>query len=204
MKNQIIRKPAVAQANQEKAEENIARKLNILEAWSRNGIPLQDREEKNGTSLEYFPTSVRQFNAWDGRKNGNGVTSLLPKISRNANDTLRKKEALYRRVEDVLVALALRRDAQIKLSRPAKLVKLKMNLALEEQLRKILESELIALRVELKMVQKENRVLAERSGSLIEEFRSELAELRMQNERLNAECSDLKRKLSKVAPIKRV
>ncbi|GAI43898.1 unnamed protein product, partial [marine sediment metagenome] len=43
-----------------------------------------------------------------------------------------------------------------------------------------------------------------RSGSVIEEFRSELAELRMQNERLNAECSDLKRKLSKVAPIKRV
>jgi len=204
MKDQLNRKPAVAKINQEKAEQNIIRKLNILDAWSRNGIPVHEHDAEGRPVLEYFPTSVRQFNAWDGGINGDAVKKAFPEISKNANDTLRKKEVLRRKVDDVLIALALRRETQIKLARPAKLVKLKMSLALEEQLRKILESELIALRIELKAVQKEKRVIAERSSSVIEEFRSELAEIKMQNELLKTECSDLKKRLAKVAPMKKV
>jgi len=109
----------VQQAERAKREatENIERKLNVLEAWVRNGIPvvmstsghrLIDANER--TMVDFFPKSLRQFKAWDGSQNCEATRVALPELRPIGNDTLANRPELERRA--ILFIAMLRRQSE--------------------------------------------------------------------------------------------
>jgi|GEM_PF-1250635 len=159
-------KPAIATLNEQSATGNLQTKIQILEGWVRDGIPLlRDEEstilidEAGRNRLDFFPRTVRQFNFWDGTQNCATVRLGLAQFSVNANDTLRKRPDLRRAVEELICMLANAASTAIKTKREETIVGLRRSLELEELRRQQLEYELIRHRRELQDLAKENEFL---------------------------------------------
>lgn len=66
------------------ARANIEVKLNILRTWATHGIPTDPSTGKE----EFFPSTLRQFKAWDGSLNTNQLRDQIPHIRRVGTSTL--------------------------------------------------------------------------------------------------------------------
>jgi len=202
--------PKVAEFNKQRAIGNIHCKLRILNGWVENGIPVT----QSGTcddiprtsaqiSLEYFPKSVRQFNAWDASQNSNEIQAALPTICRNANDTLRKHAHLRSEVVQTIESLRLRAADQFEGTKPLRIGKLRAALKLEVHLRTLLEHELIAIRRDLKAEKQAHNNVVQKVENQSKEFKEYIGRLTNDNERLSEENSVLIRKLTKIAPLRK-
>ncbi|KLD64397.1 hypothetical protein [Dyella japonica] len=152
------------------AQANIERKLTILRDWVTNGIPCRVDEQghrlldgKEQAVLEFFPTSVRQFKAWDGSQHAPALQARLPVITATGNDTLAKRPALETQVKQVIAALRQRARLQRDATRHSRVRQL------EEELR--VARTVIALRV-----------------AEVREQQRALRRLQRDHERLQAQC----------------
>lgn len=202
--------PKVAEHNKQRAIANINCKITILQGWISNGIPIvQVQPDETGAqasspvSLEYFPKSNRQFNAWDGSQNSKDLNALLPKISRNANDTLRKNANLRTKVEQIVESLRLRAADQCQDAKPARISKLRSALKVEKRIRALLENELIEVRRALKAEQSAHKSKTQKAENQSKEFREYVLRLTSENQRLAEENAALIKKLAKISPIRK-
>ncbi|MFQ6333988.1 hypothetical protein [Methylophilus sp. 3sh_L] len=208
MKINASRKPEIADINKLSAERNILCKLNILEAWAKNGIPpiqtINSGIDKNLAGLEYFPRSIRQFNFWDGSQNSLQLREGIPAIFRNANETLNSHKELRLRVAAVLEALVIKSLSQANQLKPLRIKKLNTSLELERKLRSVAETELIVLRENMRLLQRQISESQSSSVSIEREFQRLVKSLEGELEDTKAELATLKAKLAKVVPLKRV
>lgn len=197
-----MRAPVVARVNMDRATGNIRTKLSILKAWSREGVPEIERE--NGErSLDFYPKSLRQFNAWDGSQNNQDIQRVLPDISRNANDTLRKHADLRKEVEAILEVIHFKAVEQATDKHVTKLVALKRSLKTEQQLRHAVEQELIMLRRSLKKEQDAHQVSKQKLDGQLTELKRRVDALLEERNRLAAANADLVATAAKVSPLRK-
>lgn len=109
----VSKGPKAAVLNQEAALVNIRTKISIMEKWITAGVPvvIESSEPQIAASVEnreldFYPTSLRQFNFWESSKQCTAVMATLPPFGRNANDTLRKYPLLRNQVVSLLKELA--------------------------------------------------------------------------------------------------
>lgn len=106
-------KPKAAVLNQQAALVNIQTKISVIEKWITSGVPeIVDNSGEpvslpNGKrKLDFYPTSLRQFNFWESSRQCTVVMATLPPFGRNANDTLRRYPSLRNQVISLLNELA--------------------------------------------------------------------------------------------------
>jgi len=202
-------KPKAALANQQNALQNIKTKISILEQWVKNGIPYasgQDEENiklpRGPSKIDYYPTSLRQFNFWERSKQCSTVAETLEDFSRNANDTLRRHPAYRKQIELLISQLKARALQQEKKERAPALAELRRQLRLAEIRNGVLEDELVNLRSLVRRLDaKVNRVQGqadadlEEVAKLLSELETEIAEVRREN-------AELTRSLKKIRTIR--
>lgn len=199
-----------SQVRKQVAQANIECKLNILRDWVANGIPyrvdehghglLDDNEQK---VLEFFPTSVRQFKAWDGSQHAPVLRTRLPAITATGNDTLAKRPIVETQVKQVIGALRQRARAQRDATRSSRLRQL------EEELR--IARTVIGMRVaDLREQQRALRRLQSDRDRLQIQYEGDTAEFRRLHDELIAALekerrrnAELTAQLAKVRPIRR-
>lgn len=75
------------------ATASIEAKCRQLEVWSKRGLPSYvvspSGEGPSHTTVEWFPTSIRAFCAWDGSQNTPALRTQLSKLKRNAFKTVK-------------------------------------------------------------------------------------------------------------------
>jgi len=127
----MIRKVHQAEVSKANAEANITCKLNILNDWLAKGIPFQQTidgstllDGNDQKLLDFYPTSLRQFKAWDGSQNCEQVRSQLPALLATGNDTLAKRPALEERAKRVIAALRIRAESQVNTTRQSEIKRL--------------------------------------------------------------------------------
>ena len=89
---------------------SIDAKCQLLEIWTRKGIPLRERNAQ-GPALDWFPTSLRTFCAWDASQNAVAVRKQHPALRRNAYQTLVSDANRLQHVKVLLKALASHADS---------------------------------------------------------------------------------------------
>lgn len=88
----------------DRARHNIQIKINILSGWIMHGVP---KHPTTGLA-EYFPTTLRQFKAWDGLLNSEDLRLQLPSIARIGNDTLDANQDLKASASSIIALLKAR------------------------------------------------------------------------------------------------
>lgn len=205
----MMRRIHQAEVSKAEAEANIERKLNVLESWLKDGIPYQQTadgntllDDRDHKLLEFYPTSLRQFKAWDGTQNCEPVRTQLPALGAIGNDTLAKRPALEERAQRVIAALRLRAEAQINTNRQSELKRLKIELQVAEATIGIRNGEIREQRRTLRRLASANARLNQKAAGDAAEFKSTyealLAELGTQK-LLNAQ---LTAQLAKIAPLR--
>lgn len=180
--------------NKQAALQNIILKKEILQVWGQ-AMPLDSEGE-----YEYFPRSIRQFNAWDLSQNTDSVRNCLPSVFRNANDTLNNYPALRAEVQ---VAIALLTKAVHKIREKGERIEnLKRKISQVNTYTRALEEELITLRLEHSDWTQRNIASREKYQSLLEEFRSFRDTSRKEHEALASENHLLKKTLAKVTGLR--
>ena len=101
----IIPKNHVSRQLRDTALASIDAKCALLEKWVRNGIPLRP-SSGTASELEWFPTSLRTFCAWDGSQNGEAVQGQCQALRRNAFQTLTSDAKRLQEVKAQLKAIA--------------------------------------------------------------------------------------------------
>jgi hypothetical protein len=99
----------VSRRLRDEALASIDAKCGLLELWARNGIPLRTNSEKT-RELEWFPTSLRTFCAWDGSQNDKALQTQCHALRRNAFQTLTSDAKRLQEVKDQLKAVALQAE----------------------------------------------------------------------------------------------
>ncbi|WP_028839813.1 MULTISPECIES: hypothetical protein [Thermomonas] len=105
-----ISKNHVSRRLRDEALSSIDAKYTLLENWARNGIPLR-RNAGQALELEWFPTSLRTFCAWDGSQNDKAVRAQCGLLRRNAFQTLTSDA---KRLQDVKALLKTITEQAIK------------------------------------------------------------------------------------------
>ncbi|WP_157660677.1 hypothetical protein [Burkholderia ubonensis] len=195
-----------AEASKQEAEANIKRKLNILSGWVTSGIPYQETDEgaflidsKDIKQIDFYPTSLRQFKAWDGSQNCPAVRSRLPEISATGNDTLAKRPAMQEQARRVVEALRQRAKTQQVETSASEVKRLAAELEIARSIIGIRNAELRDQQRILRRVDSRNSVLQQKIIGDSEEFRrqferleNEIADLREKNAALIAQISKLR------------
>lgn len=205
----MTRRVHQAEVSKAEAETNIERKLNVLESWLKNGIPyLQTAEgntfldERDHKLLDFYPTSLRQFKAWDGTKNCDMVRAQLPVLSTTGNDTLAKRPALEERARGVIAALRIRAEAQVDSNRQSELKRLKSEIQIAEATIKIRNAEIREQRRTLRRLASENATLSQKAVGDAAEFKGTHKTLLAEIETLKLINAQLTAQLAKIAPMR--
>lgn len=105
-----ITKNHVSNRLRAEATASIDAKRNLLAKWARKGIPRRAPARAGADAeqplLEWFPTSLRTFCAWDGTQNAKSLLPELQGVRRNAYQTLVADEKRLQDVQALLKALA--------------------------------------------------------------------------------------------------
>ncbi|SMP77696.1 hypothetical protein [Noviherbaspirillum suwonense] len=208
MSERKSRTPSIAITNESNARNNIVLKKNILDAWAKNGIPHVPVEDVAASvaelQLEYFPRTIRQFNFWDGSNNSEQIRNVLPAITRNANDTLRRHPNLRNDVDEAIDAVKQREILQLSQVKFTKISNLRGQIAMEKKLRSILESALVDVRKQQKDDRRSYNDDIAGLSSQIAELKGLLDNLKIDNKEAHYLIASLKTKLVKVAPLKKI
>lgn len=182
--------------NKQAAFRNMVLKKEIIQLWCVTLPKTQSGE------LEYFPTTIRQFNAWDLHQNSDCLRECLPVITKNANDTLRNYPSLRAEVQTAITTLKRSiSKANDKSSRPAKLAEKIRDL---ETYQHALEVELITLRLERADWLQRSVASDEKYKALLSEFHKAQALSLARYEEVVTRNAELQKLLSKVTGLKAV
>lgn len=140
------------------ALRSIDTKREVLSRWLRRGIPIADGGD-GGRMLEWFPTSLRTFCAWDGSQNQVTFRAEVVGVKKNAYQTLASDPDRLRDVNVLIEAVKKLAEVERKRLNP-----------------KCLESELRA-QIHLEREKRKGALLGYRSA------RSELREMRLKYSR---------------------
>jgi hypothetical protein len=190
------------QINKQAALSNILLKRDILLSWKDDGIPSASGDISNADYLEYFPKSIRQFNAWDLSKNSDVVRKLFPGVKRNANDTLNNYPSIRLEISGLL--RSLRSLSSLKKGKPERLVDKQRQIDDSRSYITLLERELIQIRIERSDLVSQLKKIQSRDSSIVGELKSVVSRLESEVGRLKRENSDLIAALAKIAPLREV
>ena len=194
----------VAQAERAKLEatQNIECKLNILEAWLRNGIPVVCAPSghallgpDNLPLLEYFPTSLRKFKGWDASQNTEALRTQLPKVRTISNDTLAARPLLEHRAVELMAALKRKCQKRRTDGTTNELTNLRETLRHTELLLSERITEVRKQRIEILNLTRDNETLLSQQDRNAAESDRLMAGLRTKVEILQRENDCLKRDL---------
>lgn len=177
--------------NKQAALSNIILKKEILQSWCVS-LP-----HDSAGKAEYFPATIRQFNAWDLSQNSELLRSSLPSINRNANGTLNNYPAT--RAELVSVIALLKSHAKKKIDKSSRIVRLAEKIRDLEMYIHVLEVELITLRVEYNDWNQRTIASNEKYEALLSEFHYAQALAQKAQTNLNRQNAELKSALGKVS-----
>lgn len=198
-----------AQVSKEEADANITRKLNVLNGWLANGIPFL--ETSNGSTLldksdrkqlDFYPTSLRQFKAWDGSQNCESVRTRLPFLTATGNDTLAKRPSLQEQARRVVEALGERAELQINSTRAAELKRLTVELRIAHATIEIRNAELREQQRTLRAVERTNATLSQKVSGDAVEFKRTYDALLAELEVHKVENAQLIAQLAKLSPLR--
>lgn len=201
--------PQQAEVNKFEAEGNIDRKLNILQEWLAKGIPYCRTEEgfvlldeNNRKQLDFYPTSLRKFKAWNGSQNCVFVRNELPFITATGNDTLAKRPDKAEQARRLIEALRQRASAQITETSASEVQRLTAELAIAQATINIRNAELREQQRRLRRIERENARLAAKMGGDAAEFKTVYAAMQAQLDEQRRENAGLIATLAKVRPLK--
>ncbi|MFM0089273.1 hypothetical protein PQR46_20425 [Paraburkholderia sediminicola] len=195
-----------AEVSKQEADTNIDRKLNILNGWIANGIPYRESadgdimlDSHDRKRLDFYPTSLRQFKAWDATQNCETVRLRLPAITATGNDTLAKRPAKQDLARRLIEALQRRAQTQTAQTSASEVKRLQAELKVARAIVGIREAELLEQQRSIRRIGRELAHLrAERDGHanefkrLYDELTTELAEQKRENAILVAKLAKLK------------
>jgi vacuolar-type H+-ATPase subunit I/STV1 len=190
---------------QNEAEAKIQAKLAVLERWTED-LPWQRKSngdfivnDKRETVLEFFPTSLSAFAAWDGKKNSPYVRQTeLASIHKLSRETLGKSRYhnLLVQVENAMKRVSIRakqqRAPEVDVS---SLSKLKKELEYLRLLKEKNDQEIGTYEVRIEAIAQDLRKVNAKLVETTLEARRRIAEL-------EAKVSELTATLKKTTPLK--
>lgn len=109
--------PTIAAKRSEVAVASIRLKIQILNEWVINGIPLAI-STGSPDEPEWCPTSLREFADWNGTQNSAEFRAHFPNLRKCSRQTLTHHANLKSEVEQLLSALKSRRVASERSEHP--------------------------------------------------------------------------------------
>lgn len=191
------------------AQLSIDAKCKLLEQWSHSGLPSYKKSLKDDddtrVSLEWFPTSLRAFCAWDGSQNSPVLRKQIVGIKRNAFTTLKYDESTCPKVLALIKILKRQSTIILQNADPGRRAKESEKSALLERQKRVgallgyraARRRSRELEVELAKEKRAHQETIRQYERQIESRDAETAELRERVSRLTAD-------MRKVAPIRRV
>ena len=194
------------------ALQNIKTKHKIIKKWIESGVPWvisanggQLRDSKGELILDWYPTSLRKYCAWDGKQNCSFTQGMIPEIKTTGFETLNKHQKLKSKIEADINALKQKADVQLLSTNKSNLIRaLKDELKLETLKRKSTQISYQQAREEV--VEASRKLETERRTQIqtTEYLKSEIARKDKQIATLNQRVADLTASLDKIAPIRRI
>lgn len=202
----------VSQQLKSNALNNINAKHRIIKEWIESGIPWASSEQDsplrdaNGELvLDWYPTSIRKFCAWNGTQNCLTTQNTFPGISTTGFDTLVKHQQLKSQVETDIAVLKKVADIQTAKANKSNLIRaLKEELKLEKLKRQSTQVSYQQTREEITEVARKLETEKRTHLQAVEYLKSEIFRRDKQISVLNQKVADLTASLDKVAPIRKV
>ena len=194
----------------QQALNNLKRKHAIVKQWVGTGIPwaIGDdggrlRDTKGELVLDWYPTSLRKFCAWDRSQNCISTRNVLPEIFSNGYETLSQYAKLKSKIEADIVALRQKADTQLVQNNKANLIhSLKAELELEVRKRKSAQVSYQQGREELMRLSRELETEKRAHLQTTAYLKAEISRKEQKIATLSQRVSDLTASLDKVAPIR--
>lgn len=193
----------------EDARASIDLKCKLLESWSRSGLPsykssLKDDDESSLT-LEWFPTSLRAFCAWDGTQNSPMMRKSIAGIKRNAFQTLKSDERTCLKVEALIETLKRQSKIVLRNADPGRRAKEREQMVLLERQKR--HGALLGYRAARRRTRELDAALSKEKRAHQETIKQFEQQIEAKNEEI-VELLDRVARLTadmrKVAPIRRV
>ena len=186
--------------NKRVALSNILLKKDILRAWKEQGLPNVEGEAASVRSAEYFPKSIRQFNAWDLSKNSDVIRNRFSGVTRNANDTLNSYPSVRLEISGLIMSLIAM--SELKKGRIDRLTDKQRRIDELRSYTSLLERELVQVRIETTDLYSRIKRYESRDSSAVNELKSVVARLEVEARRLVKENSELTAALAKITPLR--
>ncbi|ASL43704.1 hypothetical protein bAD24_I09445 [Burkholderia sp. AD24] len=197
-----------AEISKLEADANIDAKLDILREWISNGIPCRRTEDGNALldakdrkQLDYFPTSLRQFKAWDGSQNSVLVRRDLANITATGNDTLAKRPGKQELARRLINALCQRATIQLAETGTSEVKRLTAELAIARATIDTRNAELREQQRKLRKIERDNARLEARVAGDATEFKAKYEAMQVELENQKREHARLIATLAKVRPL---
>ena len=186
----------VSAKNRDLALENIHKKIELLQKWVKDGVPVAASEN----SIRY-PTSLRKFNAWDC----SDIESwpLNEQFVSNAAETLRNEPELTNLVIDLMRALKNVCTPPKNRRHVSEESRLRTELSIETLQRKAAEKRLGEVSLELARMGKKCQNVEAKMKNQEQEIASFRKSLSARVNELEKENQNLVKQISKVTPLKR-
>ena len=199
-----------AEKTKQDATDNIERKLNILEAWVNNGIPVIKTstghrlvDAKGRPMYDFFPRSLRQFKAWDASQNCESTRNALPQIRSTANDTLADRPTLEEKARAYMAALLKQAEEGARTHPDDQLSNLRTELKSVRAVLAVKMSEVRAERLKFIQLRRTHDGLVKKCEGDADEYKRVLSGLIQINEDLRSENSKLSRRIAKLLSSRR-
>lgn len=206
----VPKKPKAAVLNQQNATLNIQTKISIIEAWINDGIPQKIDGSGNPVQtpsgkkeLDFYPTSLRQFNFWERSKHCPAVIATLRPFWRNANDTLRRNSPLRDQVVSLLKQLVKRGERESKTEEPT-VAALRRNLAVAETRKAVVEAHFSGQRKKIRELEQAVSNLEAKMHASLDEAAKANVQLQAEVASLRSEKAELAKALMTVKPFRAV
>tara|TARA_R110001599_G_scaffold32890_2_gene107217 strand:+ start:797 stop:1399 length:603 start_codon:yes stop_codon:yes gene_type:complete len=194
--------------SKEEALNNIKIKINILESWLKNGLPLKRDDDghrllddKGLEIIDDIPTTVRQFLGWTGSKNCKFNTENLPFVRSLNNSTLAQHKLERERVENITKKLKEKIDIHNQKCATSEIKRYEAEKReLIINLNHASEENLLLRRVFNELEKKHTALLREARGHE-QEFAKTYQLMDKEIERLKRQVSDLTVAIAKVRPL---
>lgn len=202
----------ISQKLKTNALDNIKAKHRIIKKWIKSGIPWATSDEgaplrdtHGELVLDWYPTSIRKFCAWNGKQNCLSTQNAFQEISTTGFDTLVKHQKMKSKVEADISVLKKVADIQTSKTNKSNLIRaLKEELKLEKLKRQSTQVSYQQTREEITEVTRKLEVEKRTHLQAVEYLKSEIARKDKQIVALNQKVADLVASLDKVVPIRNV
>lgn len=194
--------------SKEEALKNIELKINVLKSWLSNDIPFRCDvdghpilDNKDNKTIDYVPTTVRQFLGWNGTQNCESVKKGLPAIRSLNNTTLFNHKNHRIEVENLVTALKEKAKLQQQRTSMSEIKRYKSaQREMEININSLVKENLLLRRDNIVIETKFKELLRGTQGHEQESATNFLI-LEKEIERLNAQVSGLTKTLKKLKPL---